>query len=689
MATAHGAPLLNPFDEDIVYEPRCIEPPVPGLNDAPFGAVLEELARLDGEPIYRAAKASHSLLVTSPQAGYGKSHLIGRLFQALTGRATCVYVRPFEDPASCWKSILERLVHELDYTERGAGQPQRPHEITQLDALAHGVLSHLAADLLASGVLRSRRQEPAEIARMLRERPLEQYTPTLLSGWTRQLQALFARPEFAPVAVRRMRTLGVELQAAPGNWLRVLFSYFQCGDELLREGCLDWLMGDSIDEALSDRIGLTDRDLPKAELSASEANELCKNRILDLCRLAGFYRPFLFCFDQTENYGKDPALARALGAVTQVVTDEARNQLTLITANLDPWEQRIRPHWEEAQLHRLGRVAHQLQGLTSGQGEHLVRQRLQAWQIPPERILVFLDSGRRLVSMFSDTPQIGVRSFLQRCYQEWQEFQRLPAAAPASLAELFKQYCDEVASQPGRLVFDRDALFWLVTEVARGLPGVEVGRVQGRSGHAVPRWSHEGRQILFDFEGGSHWRRWQSIARRTGEYCSKHPGSKVVYFRTPELRSIPGRWQVAPEVEDAKRRHLHIETLDLGRVTELYAARELYADAIQGDISFSAEAVLEFLRERLQPWWERVLRGLPQEPGVPPVTPATDSDELLGAVRAAVQRDKFLSLDELLTSLPSETSREAVLEACGRVREIRVHASPTMTVLQWQSGASP
>jgi hypothetical protein len=687
MSTVHAVPPVNPFEDDIVYEPRQIEPSVPGLNDAPVRAVVEEFARLERDPIYRASKVSHSLLITSPQAGYGKSHLIGRLFEALAGRATRVYVRPFEDPASCWKSILERVAHELDYAEPELGWAQRGRLLTQLDALAHAALSKLVADLVDAGFLRSK--HPDSIVRTLRELPLQQYSAALLRGWIGQLHALFGRDATVYALAARMTDLGSKTAVLPANWLRVLFGYFQRSDLPLREACLDWLMGNSIDEALAARMGLAVKEVPKAELSAGETNELCKNRVLDLCQLAGFYRPFLFCFDQTENYGKDPDLARALAAVAQVITDEGRNELALITANVDPWVHRIRPHWEEAQLHRLGSRTLELQGLTPAQGEALVRQRFAAWDTPEDHVCGFLDQGRRLGAIFAEAPQMGVRSFLQRCHAEWQDFQRLPPAPPPSLSDLFKQYCDEMASQPRRLVFDRDALFWLVTEVAQRLPGLEVDRVQGRSGQSIPRWSHDGRQVLFDFEGGSHWKRWQSIARRTGEYCAKHPPSKVVYFRTPELAPIPGRrWQVAEEIEQAMRRHLRIEILDLSRVTELYAARELYADAVQGDVAFSPEAVLDFLRERLQPWWQKLLPGAVPRPERLPVEPVPDASALVGAVRSAVQRGKFLSLEELLTNLPPETSREAALEACGHVREIRVHASPSMTVLQWRSGAS-
>ena len=55
---------------------------------------------------------------------------------------------------------------------------------------------------------------------------------------------------------------------------------------------------------------------------------ICKQRIQDFCTLAGYYRPFVFCFDQTENYGTHADTARKFGEVIGDLINECANVLT-------------------------------------------------------------------------------------------------------------------------------------------------------------------------------------------------------------------------------------------------------------------------------------------------------------------------------------------------------------------------
>src|SRR5260370_7659774 len=133
---------VNPFDDDIVKEPRDIPTSVLGLNDAPLKALLHSFANLErtgakGEQV----KAVKAQLVISPERGYGKSHLLGRLFETLDRRATRIYLRPFQDPQKCWHSILLQTVHQLERTQGPA--PETETNPTQLAAFANCVISPL------------------------------------------------------------------------------------------------------------------------------------------------------------------------------------------------------------------------------------------------------------------------------------------------------------------------------------------------------------------------------------------------------------------------------------------------------------------------------------------------------------------------------------------------------------------
>ncbi len=123
---------VNPFADWVFREPRQSHTSVAGFNDHALGKLLAQFKRLHPDtangktpPSARRTMAEPAQLVVSPQPGYGKSHLIGRLFAALEGRATLIYVTPFQSASLCWQSVLLRTVQELTFPDRG-GTPTPP-----------------------------------------------------------------------------------------------------------------------------------------------------------------------------------------------------------------------------------------------------------------------------------------------------------------------------------------------------------------------------------------------------------------------------------------------------------------------------------------------------------------------------------------------------------------------------------
>ncbi len=52
--------------------------------------------------------------------------------------------------------------------------------------------------------------------------------------------------------------------------------------------------------------------------------------------------------------------------------------------------------------------------------------------------------------------------------------------------------------------------------------------------------------------------------------------------------------------------YLRVVDLNRNETAELYAARELFAEAVQGNVPFKDDEVLTFLGEQLMPWWNRL-----------------------------------------------------------------------------------
>ena len=382
------AAAVHPFAENIVKDPRRVEPPITGLNDRPLQRLMDEFGALEADHLPpRKTQLSHAVLVTSAEPGYGKSHLLGRYLRTLDRRASKIYIKPFQNPSLCWQSILLRTIQELNFPDRSDVEFGQPGEPTQLDALAIGIFAHLIAAGLDSGEIGHEKSEWA--AGYLRSDPIDAFGfADEANSWADWMRQYF--DELLPIFEGQLDRHGLSLTPSTPAWLRVLFRYsFWPRDVTLRRTCLSWLKGESIESDEGESIGLRARELPRAEMQAVDVNDLCKIRILDLCALSGFYRPFVFCFDQTEIYGHKPDLARCFGMVVSEMVRQSINQMTVVTANLDPWLKAIVPYLEKADQDCFRSPYLSLEGLNRSQRSGRPRAR----EANPRRLLPRL-SGR-------------------------------------------------------------------------------------------------------------------------------------------------------------------------------------------------------------------------------------------------------------------------------------------------------
>ena len=635
MATELFTPDLaaDPFADRVFREPRQTAASVEGLNDHALARLLAQFERLrpaDGSA-YPRGLDEPAPLVVSPQPGYGKSHLIGRLFAALEGRATLVYIAPFQSPGLCWQSILLRTAQELAFPDRRPGDVLEPgiEPPTQLDAFAHGVLAHLIAGLIESGKIHH--DTPAGAAAWLRDDPMGAFVlADPAHPWSRWLRVVFEH--FHHEMEAELGRAGVTLHS-PG-WLRVLFRYAasQPGDDV-RPLCLAWLSGQGLEPEEGSMLGLRAGELTPADLP-DQINELCWRRLMDFCQLAGFYRPFVFCFDQTEAYGHAPALARCFGTVVAQMHLYAAHQMTVVTANQQPWEETVAPTMETADKDRL--VPLPLEGLNRAQAAELVRLRCKDNDVPPGAAHAFLDDGWLAGRFPTERNRMGIRQFLQGCSARWRQADGAWHASPLTVAEendvpraptldaLLDRYADEIYEQPKRLCYNPDAFRWLVEEAAAGQANCTVGpNGDDPRGYLPVVWNETDEReaggagrVFIGFEPGDHWKRWRAILRGARDCClplATQPGvgrGKAVFFRTVDQGVLPGlRWSIAAEFKEARESFLDIIELDASATAELYAARNLYLDAVAGDLPYGADEVRSFLVEELEPFWRRIRQG--------------------------------------------------------------------------------
>ncbi len=679
--------IANPFEQAIVTEPRRVSASVPGLNEEPLERLLQLVEALCGAGLPRDARSPGARLLVSPAPGYGKSHLIGRLFGRLEGRATLVYLRPYTNPASCWRSILTKTVQEMEFPESAGASPLEAE--TQLEAFIHGVLVRMAVNGLRRGVIASR--DPQTLIAYLEGACAAELCAN--ETWKSLLRRRSGA--FAELLRRQLHERGLHLRASPAGWLHVLVHFAYGGRDRpeLRRACLDWLKASGVDDEEAQAIGLPPADRPPWDLAGEQAEELARARLADLCMLAGFFRPFVFCFDQTENYAATPELAASLGLVVEGLTAECVNQLTLLTANLTPWVNGVLPHWQDAHKDRIVKPYLELKGVNRGQAAELVRLRLAA-SGAPEAIAARLVEDAFLERFFAETSFLNVRDFLRRCGERFEELARRPdeprrKPKEPAVEEFYRARLEKIRAQPRRRVFNPDALFWFVKHTAP--EGCRP--LQTRSRYLLHGWERGGRKVYFGLEAGHHPRRWQAIVREGEALNAAAPGCKLVFFRTPDLRPVPGaRWKTASAIQAARGAFLHLFPLDPEELSRVYAAHDLHLDAVEGDIPLSLEEATAFVKAELRPLWERVLDPAPENWGAPGPPAAAEpaakepGSSLKARLRELLRREKFLSLQETLERLHPPATPEEIHSARAAIPEIQAYDGPRMTVFQWRPG---
>ncbi len=313
---------INPFEKDVVHKPRECPSSVTTLNENILSGLIAAFESIDKDRTLVGNKAE---LILSSAPGYGKSHLIGRLFKALNHQATQIFLTPFQTVSLCWQSILLHLVNELDYPDSSDETKWAVDESRQLDALAEGVLQNLVANAIDRGLV-------TIVQGDLRSDQLRQASEISI-GKGSDPRSTWLRDHFMDELLPLCQQQLFPLRLTSAAWLKVLFHYLTSspGSDT-RQGCLAWLRYETLDEPVLQSLGIAPGENPRSE-PVDVVNNACWLRIHDFCMLARYYRPFLFCFDQTEDYATNLELLQQFGRVVVRMVNEVPNHLTVVTAN--------------------------------------------------------------------------------------------------------------------------------------------------------------------------------------------------------------------------------------------------------------------------------------------------------------------------------------------------------------------
>ncbi len=416
--------MTNPFDNLILLSPRRREAALEcGLNQELLDALSDEFSELEQQKIKGVAESKGARLVLSPQHGYGKSHLLGRLFQHLSERAVCIYLTPYADPSGGWRAVLNAVVDELCQAQNF------------MTATAQGEQTVAQMEFFAANVLLTLVEQRRQHKRLSPEQAEAHLALTSLMGQTGQISGWLEWLNSSGMITDlggELRRAGLDLQPSSQAWMQIFFQYVRAerGDTI-RHDAIDWLRGRPLDDDQRERLHLRSQDCPEPDASRPALNALARERLSMLCRLAKFHLPLLICFDQIESFCHEPALTRSFGNIVCELSNAQDaagpcfpNQSVVVTANQLEWEGVIKPALYPAELQRFRpQTALYLLAPTRPQAISLASLRLAHAGYSPDIQKQFTEGPWFNACFQGERAAFGVRDFLLRCQQQWPIFE--------------------------------------------------------------------------------------------------------------------------------------------------------------------------------------------------------------------------------------------------------------------------
>ncbi len=374
-----ATPRANPFLEDVCRTPWQVENSVEGLQADVLDEVLDTLEGQRGGPL---------MLLTAPRAGYGKTHLLGRIAEQVDQQAVIVPVSFRSGDTLSLTTVSRR-----------------------------GIDSLLESDLDAP-------------------------------GWSRLREA---SAQVVMLLVRQLIEQGRLSCANPGQALDLLHgparAIFDSQGQARRIG--DWLAAHR--EGFSSSLAaLAARQLPlRAELlhgwmtalleqclegglaGVAEMQDLCSadqdTSVPAWLSLLGLWRPVVILVDHLDGFYRNPEAGVKIATLMLDLVDNHQMHVVL-SLNQDVWQATFGHHLPGALEDRLTASQVLLRGLSEADATALLRLRLErAGLSATER-----DDFEKFIHVrqhFLGRPvgSVSARAFLRHCARQWEVYHHTPA----------------------------------------------------------------------------------------------------------------------------------------------------------------------------------------------------------------------------------------------------------------------
>lgn len=381
----------NPFLSDVCRSPWHAAESVQGLNID----VLDQLVDVVG-----GRSAGPMMLLTAPRAGYGKTHLLGRVAAAAANQAVIVPVAFKSGDSLTLASLSRRGIESLADTAATA-------EFPGWSRLREG------AAQVVMGLLR----------RLIENRQL----PCANAEQAVQVLAGPAHDIFDPAG--KARRIG-EWIIQNSEGLRGPLAMLAARDLPLRAELLDGWMGAFLEQSISGGLS-----------GVAEMQELANTDndtgVPAWLRILGLWRPVVLLVDHLDGFYRHPDAGVKIASMLMELVESHRLHV-LLSLNQDVWQATFGHHLPSALEDRLTASQVLLRGLTESDANDLLRLRLDQYKLADEEKREF----EEFVSVkrhFLGRPigSVSARAFLRHCARQWEIFQSAPpspvAAAPLEM----------------------------------------------------------------------------------------------------------------------------------------------------------------------------------------------------------------------------------------------------------------
>jgi len=323
------ASSLQPFFENFG---QAGAPHASGVNSSAGGRLEQVLSAPVDAP-------GRGILLRSPRAGFGKTHLLEQLRQSMAGTHEFLPLRPLDgrhvDPSAAIEDAIRRLTKQLP----AAGG------LTSLDLHARHILASGLQPLVISGEVPCQDREAAAAA--LRKRPVETFDfhhpQAVTAHWTREnFEVLGPR-----LALEVSRLTGCSLNQV-AFWVAAFFRYSVASPE--HPGRAGTLMDTAATGADAERFGT-------------------------LLALLSRLRRVVLIIDDLEGVHGDPDGARRVAGFLAGVRQEAPRADLVVSVNDDVWESAFIPALSGGLLDRLSEQTIRLDPLNDTQVISLLASR--------------------------------------------------------------------------------------------------------------------------------------------------------------------------------------------------------------------------------------------------------------------------------------------------------------------------